>query len=215
MNTVKILNPVQSEFSQVPNALWQLPISIDAKAVMAYLLSFRDASVIRVALIEQTLMIGRDKRQKAMRELEQVGLVAREIKRVNGRIVTASLTVTTVPILRQMVAKADHQESEKRRAPDIQAVGDEKHRAPEIPADGKSGPVERIFRPTRGGKSGPLNNTNTNTKKPAALNLDLVELSPFQKSALLAGKSVLIGGEMGQEGSPQAARLRAAIVGIA
>jgi len=165
MDTVTINNPVQTQFAMVPNSLWAMPISCTAKAIFAYLLSFRDQTCVRVALIEQTLGLGRDKRQKAMRELEDAALIERKIERHRGRIVTRELIVTTEPLLRQMVQKLAVEPDPENLGPENQALGSQTHLGPEKPAVGKSGPVVSETGSNCAAKSGPL--YKTNTKKPA------------------------------------------------
>ena len=204
MDTVRINNPIESGFSRVPNSLWSLPVSIDAKAIFAFLLSFRDGATVRVALIEKALRIGRDKRRKAMSELEALGLITRLKSRdASGRVVTNEMIVDTLPLLRELISSLENQ------GPENQAVGNQ---GPEKPAVGFSGPTGVESRPKRGGKSGPLYKTKTK-KGPAALNLDsqLEKLTAFQRSSLLSGKPFLIGGALVAPSSPEASKLLAAL----
>jgi len=191
MNCVSIDNPVSSMFSMVPNALWALDpetVSIDGKAIFAFLLSFRDGSTVRVALIEKALGIGRDKRRRAMKELEACGLISRVITRCrSGRVVTERLVVTTRPLLSgeaivpDKPAATNPPESAVNQSPDIQAVG--KHKG------WISTPLGADINPTRGGKSGPLYNTKTKTK---ASNVNFYDLGPYQLSQLRSGNDVVL-----------------------
>jgi len=65
-----------------------------------------------------------------------------------------------------------------------------------------------------GAKTAPPEQTIYN-KGPAALNLDCEKVTPFQRSELLAGRSVLIGGTMVQAGSDIAKAACAALRGVA
>jgi hypothetical protein len=204
MDTVKIHNPVQSEFAMVPNSLWSMPVSCTAKAIFAYLLSFRDQSTVRVALIEQALKLGRDKRQNAMRELEEHGLICRQIERVNGRIVTRSLLVTTEPLLRRLVAKLDAEKVLSDLPPENPAVGSQSDLPPEKQAVGKSGPLGPEKPQNSTLKSGPLYNTKIK-KGPKAPNLS--SLGNYQRSCLFAGNPVLIGGVVYKPSAPEFAAM--------
>lgn len=218
MDSLRIHNPIQSGFSMVPNALWSAPLSLEAKGIFAFLLSFRDQSTVRVALIESALSIGRDKRRRAMAELEEAGLIARRIERVAGRIVTRELVVTTVPLLREMVAGLDDE------APSDSLP-------PEKPSVGNSGAGGVENRPSTGGGSGPLYKTKKKKKAapppvrrparpaPASPSPAMgqasagapLELSQLQRSRLLAGQPVLVGGQLVKPGTEHAAALVAAL----
>jgi len=236
MDTVRINNPIESGFARVPNSLWALPVSIDAKAIFAYLLSFRDGATVRVALIEKALCIGRDKRRKAMAELETVGLISRVTQRdASGRVLTNEMTVDTLPLLRDLVNQLES------RPPETQAPG---NRPPEKPAVGNSGGTGVETRPNRGAKSGDLFKTKNRKgaaasasalegAKPscakgrrsaplpapraasraagAAVPVDPSALTRFQRSSVLADKPVMIEGVMLESGSPEMETLRQAL----
>jgi hypothetical protein len=222
MDTVRINNPIESGFARVPNSLWSLPISIDAKAIFAYLLSFRDGSTVRVAFIEKALRIGRDKRRKAMSELEAVGLICRVTERdASGRVLTNEMSVDTLPLLRELLSDLEN------RGPDIQAPG---NRPPEKPAAGNSGGTGVETRRNRGGKSGGLYKTKTikgaaasafaskgAKPRPAfpASPLSAVDpsaLTRFQRSCVQSDKLVCIAGHLIQPGSPEMDRLRQSLI---
>ena len=87
---IHVHNPIERDFTMVPNRLWVVPgLSVTAKAVFAYLLSWRDGSAVRVAVIEDALCIGRDARRAAFKQLEAAGLLRIEVKNLDrGRFVT-------------------------------------------------------------------------------------------------------------------------------
>ena len=97
---IHVHNPIERDFTMVPNRLWSMPgLSVTAKAVFAYLLSWRDGSAVRVAVIEDALCIGRDARRSAFKQLEAAGLLRIEVKNLDrGRFVTIR-TVDTSPLL--------------------------------------------------------------------------------------------------------------------
>lgn len=97
---IHVYNPIERDFTMVPNRLWVMPgLSVTAKAVFAYLLSWRDGSAVRVAVIEDALCIGRDARRAAFKQLEGAGLLRIEVKNLDrGRFVTLR-TVDTTPLL--------------------------------------------------------------------------------------------------------------------
>jgi len=191
MSTIKINNPVKQQFSMVPNSLWSLDISCTAKAIVAYLLSLQDGSTVRVAQIEDALQIGRDKRRNAMREIMATGdpfedagkpiLLFYHIEKTSeNRIVTKQLQLDTSPLLCN-VLNGKSLPPENPPSPTL---------PPENPTVGKSGPLGRDFRATRGGKSGPLYNTNIKTH-PAGLNLN--DLGKYARACLKAGNPVPLG----------------------
>lgn len=97
---IHVHNPIERDFTMVPNRLWTMPgLSVTAKAVFAYLLSWRDGSAVRVAVIEDALSIGRDARRSAFKQLEAAGLLRIEVKNLDrGRFVTLR-TVDASPLL--------------------------------------------------------------------------------------------------------------------
>jgi len=97
---IHIHNPIERDFTMVPNRLWSAPgLSVTAKAVFAYLLSWRDGSAVRVAVIEDALSIGRDARRAAFKQLEAAGLLRIEVRNLDrGRFVTIR-TVDATPLL--------------------------------------------------------------------------------------------------------------------
>lgn len=97
---IHVHNPIERDFTMVPNRLWAMPgLSVTAKAVFAYLLSWRDGSAVRVAVIEDALSIGRDARRAAFKQLEAACLLRIEVKNLDrGRFVTLR-TVDATPLL--------------------------------------------------------------------------------------------------------------------
>lgn len=97
---IHVHNPIERDFTMVPNRLWSAPgLSVTAKAVFAYLLSWRDGSAVRVAVIEDALSIGRDARRAAFKQLETAGLLRIEVRNLDrGRFVTIR-TVDATPLL--------------------------------------------------------------------------------------------------------------------
>ena len=74
-------------------------------------------------------------------------------------------------------------------------------------------PVQKLH-PTGGAKTAPLEQTISN-KGPAALNMDLEKVTPFQRSQLLAGRPVLVGGQLVAPATPEAESLCAALRAVA
>lgn len=136
MTEIRINNPVQDQFSMVPNVLWTWPgLSLKAKALMAFLLSFRGGVCPEVAQIEAVLGIGRDARKAAMRELMEAKLADWHVERDHlGRVTHKWLEVTTLPML-ETVARDARARSDRSRL-----------HATENPSDGKTGGVRRQIR---------------------------------------------------------------------
>lgn len=81
--------------------------------------------------------------------------------------------------------------------------------APHGGAETARGGVQKLH-PTGGAKTAPLEQTIYN-KGPAALDMDFKRVTAFQRSSLLAGRSVVIAGQLVEPASPQAASLLAAL----
>jgi hypothetical protein len=213
MTDIKIHNPVQTEFAMVPNVLWTWPgLSFKAKAFMAYLLSFRHGVCPPVAAMEAESGLGRDARKSVMRELEAAGLARWIVQRdASARIVAKYLEVTTLPLLAAAVARA-------------QAVA-ESH-TPENPSDGKSGAVRLVSRRAAAENPAILKRKEIDKGRDARKSLLLsprpapvravvasapLALSPFQRSRVWSGQSVLLDGLTVLPGSPDFEALRQAL----
>lgn len=97
---IQVRNPVDRDFTMVPNAIWRIEgLSVTARAVFCFLLSWRDGSSVRVSMIESALSIGRDARRKAFRELRAVSLLKVETRNhVGGRFDTV-MTIDATPLI--------------------------------------------------------------------------------------------------------------------
>lgn len=213
MTDIKIHNPVQTEFAMVPNVLWTWPgLSFKAKGFMAYLLSFRHGVCPPVASMEAETGLGRDARKAVMRELEAAGL-ARWIVQRDGsaRIVAKYLEVTTLPLLAAAVARAQ--------------VEAESH-TPENPSDGKAGAQRLVSRRAATENPAILKRKEIDKGRDARKSLLLsprpapvrdvtgaapLGLSPFQRSRLRSGQSIMLDGLTVLPGSPDFETLRQAV----
>lgn len=176
MQTIQINNPVKDHFSMVPNAVWQLPVSCEAKAILGYLLSVQSGSAVRVADIETTLSIGRDRRRKAMAELKEVGLIRYVVTRCSdNRIVMNSLVLDTQSLLCPKPSIS--------RPPEFQSTGNSS-RSGNPPLDRlKSTPSATRFQ-------GPITKQN---KTKGFSDWDFGELGKYAKAQALAGNDIPIG----------------------
>lgn len=97
---IHVRNPVDRDFTMVPNAIWRIEgLSITARAIFCFLLSWRDGSAVRVAVIESALGIGRDARRKAFAELREIGLLKMDVRNLErGRFAT-TMTVDASPLI--------------------------------------------------------------------------------------------------------------------
>lgn len=97
---IQVRNPVDRDFTMVPNAIWRIEgLSVTARAVFCFLLSWRDGASVRVSIIESSLGIGRDARRKAFKELREVGLLKVETRNLDrGRFDTV-MTVDATPLI--------------------------------------------------------------------------------------------------------------------
>lgn len=213
MTDIKIHNPVQTEFAMVPNVLWTWPgLSFKAKAFMAYLLSFRHGVCPPVAAMEAESGLGRDARKSVMRELEAAGLARWIVQRdASARIVAKYLEVTTLPLLAAAVARAQ---------------ADAESHTPENPSDGKSGAVRLVSRRAAAENPAILKRKEIDKGRDARKSLllsprpapvravvasALLALSPFQRSRVWSGQSVLLDGLTVLPGSPDFEALRQAL----
>lgn len=173
MNTLKVVNPVERQFAMIPNAVWSLPVSLTAKAILAFLLSHRDGTPLRVASIETQLNVGRDKRRKAMAELSDIGILTTVTERnPSGRITTRELVVDVRPLLDL--------------PPENQSPSD---LPPEKPAVGKSVATGAIFRASRAENQAPLYKTKIKTVRRA-------DLTAHQIHCIRNNESIPINGEL-------------------
>jgi hypothetical protein len=138
MSKIYVDNPVQSGFAMVPNSLWRLGISLKAKGLFAFLLSFHHGAAPSVAEIETALDIGKDQRQAAFRELVAVKLAGWEPERnASGRVIARRMWISSRPLLLQEVSAQE---------PGFPARGVESVQEPGFPAAGFSGSMSRKIR---------------------------------------------------------------------
>ena len=206
MTQIVIVNPVQTDFTMLPNIVWRWPgLSFRARAFMAYLLSFHGGVCPPVAAMERETGIGRDARRACMAELQAAGLAAWVVERDGaGRVVAKFLEVTTLPLIAAQVREAEQRAAEVAEAR-AQAAGQGPRRhAPEKPSDGFSGGSRRNVRRScpesqailkkdedKDGKA--LTSQILKPEPAAASGVKLADLSAFARSCLAAGKAVPLG----------------------
>jgi hypothetical protein len=218
MSKIYIDNPTEAGFTRVPNGLWALEISLKAKGLFAFLLSFHHGAAPSVAEIETALGLGKDARQAAFRELVGQGLAGwRVVRNAAGRAVAKEMWISSRPLLLQALQAALSQE------PCFPALGVETVQEPGFPADGFSGSMSRKTRqqePENPAIS--LSKTNKNKQvapavrsapppRAAARSAVPVELSAFQRSRILSAQSLLVDGVSVKPGSPDFEALRQAV----
>jgi hypothetical protein len=216
MSRIYIDNPIDAGFTRVPNGLWALEISLKAKGLFAFLLSFHHGAAPSVAEIEAALSLGKDARQAAFRELVGEKLAGwRVVRNAAGRAVAKEMWISSRPLLLQALQVALSQE------PENPALGDAVIQEPGFPADGFSGALSRKTR-LREPENPAISLSNKKNKKgPPVPSRSVVRqsvpvLSPFQRSRILSGQSVIIAGETVLPGSlamqalAQAVRLQGA-----
>lgn len=106
----------RSGYSSIPNqAMSDRRISIEARGLLSLLMTFREGWVFRNSHLRQTCEVGRDKFQRMLKELKDVGYVkiASIHDEKTGRFLGTNWEICDVP----------------------------DHRVPENPASGKSGPL--------------------------------------------------------------------------
>lgn len=192
---IRVVNPIDRDFGMVPRVLWETSLPFAAKGVAAYLFCLRDGALPYVGEIEATLGIGRDARRKAFAALEAAGVIRWLIlKDAVGRVTGKTLQL--------------HPEN---------------LRAPENPAGGKSTSLATDFRLHGDGFSG--DNLKERKKESAAKargsvrsaqrggrsGLDVSGLSPFLRSRIRSGQTVIVNGVVVLRGSPEMARLQEAM----
>lgn len=207
MTQIRIVNPVQTDFTMLPNIVWRWPgLSFRARAFMAYLLSFHGGICPPVAAMERETGIGRDARRACMAELQAAGLASWVVERDSaGRVVAKCLEVTTLPLIAAQVREAQARAAEVSEERARVAAQCGRVHAPEKPSDGFSGPTGGKSR--RSGPANPaiLKKDEDKDRKAEASDFRKVEaqddqaprladLSPFARSCLSAGKPVPLGG---------------------
>ncbi|WP_299823065.1 hypothetical protein [uncultured Jannaschia sp.] len=225
MTRVLISNPLQRDFSMVPDALWRSDLSFAAKGVACYLLSLRNRAMPYVAEIESMLGIGRDARRKAFAELEAAGFLKWVVVRdASNRIVTRTLELDPFSF-----DLAERSEGLVPRPTESQADGEKgacSSRAPEKPSGGKPAPAAAANRSCRDEKSGALLRERKEksaaaaracVRKPLAAARssggygmpDVSGLTQFQRSRILSGHSLTLdgGATLIEPGSPEAEAL--------
>lgn len=214
MSRIYIDNPMESGFTRVPNGLWALEISLKAKGLFAFLLSFHHGAAPSVGEIETALGLGKDARQAAFRELVQQGLAGwRVVRNAAGRAVSKEMWISARPLLAQALQLALNQE------PGFPALGADPVQEPGFPAAGFSGSISRetrqhepenpaiLLSKTNKKKAGPL---PVRSVARSAVPVALV-LSPFQRSRVASGQSVFVDGVSVLPGSPQMLALMQAL----
>lgn len=215
MSKIYIDNPIDAGFTRVPNGLWALQISLKAKGLFAFLLSFHHGAAPSVAEIETALGLGKDARQSAFRELVGQGLAGwRVVRNAAGRAVAKEMWISSRPLLLQALQAALIQE------PGFPALGAETVQEPGFPADGFSGSVSRKTRqhepenPAISLSKTKTNNGRSPLPRPApvrAAGVPVSGLSAFQRSRILSGQSLVVDGVPVKPGSPQMSALRHAL----
>lgn len=224
MATIYVDNPVEHSFAMVPNALWDMPISLKAKGLFAFLLTFRDGSAPTVALIESALSIGKDARQAAFRELESVGLAGWSLKtdRAN-RIVGREMWISSRPLLQAAAcARKPENPADGSRKPGKPAVGKPAQTSRKTRASEPENPAHK--EQYKQEKRGPASARPVHRQPPrlphesGGASVDPVKAAALVGAAsgavrqmIRKGETVLIGGQLVQPGSPDMLTLQAAL----
>lgn len=222
-------NRVRDNFGMVPRGLFLADLPFVAKGVAAYLCCYRGDVAPTPAEVERDLGIGRDARRKAYAALEVMRFITWEVvRKPNGSFVRRAMVVDPL-VFADLPAPGDH-EAVERLAPENQARGDqaenlpENSRAPENPSGGFAVPGEVDNRLSSDGKSGAQERERERERKKQRAHLArsrvgssearerldaeqqrwaavAVSLSPFQRSALASGNSLLVEGVQFLSGS--------------
>jgi hypothetical protein len=219
MTRIYIDNPIENGFTRVPNSLWARKMSIKAKGLFAFLLSFHHGAAPSVCEIETALGIGKDARQAAFRELVGQELAGwRILRNAAGKVVSQEMWISSRPLLLDL----------------LQAVSaSDPVQKPENPAAGFSGSVSLKTR--QGQPENPALSIKTKKKKGAALPVsrvsvhqvppvppkgqarlssgvvDLSQLSRFERTSIRSDQSISLGDIVVRAGSPLMASLRQAL----
>lgn len=182
-------------FVAVPNHVAQSGnLSPEALGVLVYFASLPRGYIARVSSVQEAFSIGKDKWQRIARELRAAGAMdVHEVRGPGGRIVGRRVVV-------RWPDERETTESRKTRPSD---------RKPEKPAAGKPGSPEPENPPNRAGKPGSLERRKKNTAPAARFSIS--SLTPFQRSRVLAGQSVVIDGVALRSGSAEIERLARAL----
>lgn len=238
MTALRFKNKVDGEFGMVPRALWHSSLSVQAKAIAAYLCCVKGDRAPSGGEIERDLGIGRDARRKAMAALEAVEFLQWEVERApGGTFITRWLTIDPLAFVLADRAAAAAKAGVSYLAPENQAAGqindlDEGgDLAPDLPAGGFSVGPEVESPPSSDVKSGGQERDKIQEKRDRAANARAVadrvdrtlrlpdwcppisSWSSFQKACIREDKSVFFGDgaarRLVEQGTRDMSRLRA------
>ncbi|WP_133119884.1 hypothetical protein [Pseudooceanicola lipolyticus] len=140
------------QYAAIPNdAMRDQTLSIDARGMLALLMTYADDWVFHRDHLMTIAKVGRDRFQKIMRELIEAGYVRRIATRGQGGKVAGSTWLindapeTNAPVSSNVAPTTD-QDRQTDRQPEFPALGSTdslKNRPPEKPTAGFSGPLRR------------------------------------------------------------------------
>jgi hypothetical protein len=200
-------------FVMVPNAVARSGrLSAEALGVLVYMASLPRGYLVRVGCIQEAFAMGKDRWQRIARELRACGAMQMEAVRGPGGRVIGRRVVVRWPNFEAAALPPE---------PDQAAVSTESRetrpsdRKPGFPTVGKPAKVGGETR--QSGRRNPApykeqtKKTGGDVAKPRQSSVSVCDLSPFQRSRLLAGQSVVIAGQAVAAGSAQAEKLRFAL----
>lgn len=198
-------------FVMVPNAVARSGrLSPEALGVLVYMASLPRGYLVRVGCIQEAFAMGKDRWQRIARELRACGAMQMEAVRGPGGRVIGRRVVVRWP---NFEAAALPLEPDQAAVSTESRVSRPSDRKPGFPTVGKPANVSRETR--QSGRRNPapykeqIKKTGGEVAKPPQASVDLAKLSPFQRSRVLAGQSVLVDGVTLKAGSPEMQAVRA------
>lgn len=227
MTTIRISNRVQAEFGIVPRAVWFSDLPFSAKAVASYLFCLPPGELPTVAKMESDMGIGREGRRSAFAALLAFGAIEWVIERNRAGAILAKVLVLHVRAFDEVAARSASHATENPSYGEKSQILEESTHAPENPSVGFAAPIATASRSARGGeyvdpkreekiKRAALARASVRSSaRPAPVRAVAcaapLALSPFQRSRVRSGQSILLDGLTLLPVSPDFEALRQAV----
>lgn len=200
-------------FVMVPNSVARSGVlSPEALGVLVYMASLPRGYLVRVGCIQEAFQMGKDRWQRIARELRACGAMQLEAIRGPGGRAIGRRIVVRWPNFEEAPLPAEPSEpvvsTESRvsrpsdRKPGFPTVGKPANVGGETRQSGRRNPAP--YKDQRLKKGGDASAARPSSGSP----VDILVLTPFQRSRVLSGQSVQVGGETVKPGSPAMEALR-------
>lgn len=204
-------------FVMVPNAVARSGVlSPEALGVLVYMASLPRGYLVRVGCIQEAFQMGKDRWQRIARELRACGAMQLEAIRGPGGRAIGRRVIVRWPNFEAAALPAEPAQAAVSTESRVSRPSDRKPGFPTVGKPAKVGgetrqsgrrnpaPYKDQIKKQCAGDASPV---PRRASKPDVL-YSVDDLTRFQRSRLLSGQSVLIGGETVQAGSPAMQTLR-------